>query len=120
MFKDIKYKIKHQRIHLVSTQHFLIEQFALKKEIIGFIQNSKDQLKHALPDDLSRFRKKLADDQHLYTQCKTLIRDLQTEIDITKTAIEKLKLKRHYLFFPKKTSGFFKQTQTNQIAYFSH
>lgn len=120
MLTDIKQKIKHQRIHLVSTQHFLIEQYELKKEIIGFIKHSEDQLGQALPADSGRLREKLAADQRLYTECKTLICELQTEINTAKTAIEKLKLKRHYLFFPKKTSGFFKQNQTNQIANFSH
>lgn len=118
MLTDIKQKIKRQRIHLVSTQHFLIEKFAIKKEIMGFIQDSEDQLGQALPADSSRLREKLAADQRLYIECKTLIGELQTEINTTKAAIEKLKLQRHYLFFPTKTSGFLRKIKRIKLPIF--
>lgn len=124
---DIKYKLKQQRVHLVSIRNLLIKQFELKVKIIGFVRHSEEQLNQILqqenppPDKINYSREKLADDQHLYAACKTLIHELRADITATKKEIEKSKLKLHHIFFPQKTCGFFKQKNDDgQSSSFSH
>lgn len=89
------------------------------------MQNSEERLNRALrseaiqSDHIDSMRVSLAEDQRLYSECLAFIRDLEIEITAIKKAIEKSKLKRQQLFFPKKTSGLFKQkTETKQIEHF--
>ncbi|WP_342227813.1 hypothetical protein [Rickettsiella endosymbiont of Rhagonycha lignosa] len=126
MYKNIKQKIKQQRIHLISIRKSLTKQNELKREIKLFFQDSEEKLNHALQQtnlptsNISILREKLADDQRLYAECEVLIHELRADIKATKREIEKLKLKFHRLFFPQKTCGFFKQKNANnQAANFS-
>ena len=50
---DIKYKLKQQRMHLVSTRNFLIKQLELKIEIICLARHSEEQLNQALQQENS-------------------------------------------------------------------
>ncbi|MEN9447106.1 MAG: hypothetical protein RJA25_396 [Bacteroidota bacterium] len=125
--RNIKYKLKQQRMHLVSTHNFLIKQHELKVEIMGLVRDSEEQLNQALqqenspPDKVQSLREKLADDQRLYTGCRALIHELRVDIAATKKGIEKLKLKLHHILSPQKTCGFFKQkNDDSQSSSFSH
>jgi hypothetical protein len=113
--KDIRKKLKQQRLHLVSTRNLLIKQLKLKDEITDLVRYSEEKLHQILqqenpsPSKINKLRENLADDQRLYAECKIFIHEFRADITATKKAIEKSNLKLHHIFFPPKTCGFFKQ-----------
>lgn len=112
--KDLKHKINQQRAHLFSARNLLITQFKLKKAIKDLVRYSEEKLnqvqqENPSSDTTNNFSAKLADDRHLYAECKDLIRQLQAEITVTEKRIKKSKLKLHHIRYPQKTCGFFKQ-----------
>lgn len=125
--RDIKYKLKQQRMHLASTHSLLIKQFELEVEIIALVTDSERKLNQVLqqenpsPDKINNLRENLGDDRRLYAECKILIHELRADITATKKEIERSKLKLHQVFFPQKTYGFFKKKDDDgQSSNLSH
>lgn len=126
MYQAIKWKIKQQRVHLVTAHNLLSKQLKLKAEIIEIVRYSEKKLNQSLQlenlplDKINNLREKLADDQRLYTECKNLIYGFRSDIETTKKEIAKSKLKLHHIIFPKKTCCFFKQKNDDESQASNH